>query len=54
MSPQPPRLKKLFTGDNRVAEVRHEDALNFTNKLFRDFYSCYRRLLAKVIAIRRS
>ena len=32
-------LEKAFHSDNRVAEVRHEDALNFTNKLFRDFYS---------------
>ena len=31
-------LKKAFQSDNRVGDVRHEDALNFTNKLFRDFY----------------
>src|SRR3954451_2115271 len=32
-------LEKAFRADPRVAEVRHEDALRFTNKLFRDFYS---------------
>jgi processive 1,2-diacylglycerol beta-glucosyltransferase len=32
-------LEKAFHSDNRVAAVRHEDALTFTNKLFRDFYS---------------
>ena len=30
-------LERAFHSDNRVAEVRHEDALTFTNKLFRDF-----------------
>lgn len=32
-------LEKEFAADPRVAEVIHEDALKFTNKLFRDFYS---------------
>lgn len=32
-------LEKEFSRDPRVAEVRHADALKFTNKLFRDFYS---------------
>src|SRR3954470_378510 len=32
-------LEKTFRADPRVGEVRHEDALEFTNKLFRDFYS---------------
>jgi processive 1,2-diacylglycerol beta-glucosyltransferase len=32
-------LEKEFAGDPRVGEVIHEDALKFTNKLFRDFYS---------------
>src|SRR5215212_1771512 len=32
-------LEKAFRADRRAAEVRHEDALVFTNKLFRDFYS---------------
>ena len=32
-------LEKAFRADDRVAEVVHEDALRFTNKLFRDFYS---------------
>ena len=32
-------LQKAFQADPRVEEVRHEDALDFTNKLFRDFYS---------------
>ncbi|MFL6514809.1 MAG: MGDG synthase family glycosyltransferase [Chthoniobacterales bacterium] len=32
-------LEKAFRADSRVGEVRHEDALDFTNKLFRDFYS---------------
>lgn len=32
-------LEKEFSRDPRVGEVIHEDALNFTNKLFRDFYS---------------
>src|SRR3954464_14125753 len=32
-------LEKEFKGDPRVGEVIHEDALNFTNKIFREFYS---------------
>jgi processive 1,2-diacylglycerol beta-glucosyltransferase len=32
-------LEKEFARDPRVAQVVHEDALTFTNKLFRDFYS---------------
>jgi processive 1,2-diacylglycerol beta-glucosyltransferase len=32
-------LEKEFARDPRVGEVLHEDALKFTNKLFREFYS---------------
>jgi processive 1,2-diacylglycerol beta-glucosyltransferase len=32
-------LEKAFAEDERVGEVLHEDALKYTNKLFRDFYS---------------
>lgn len=32
-------LEKEFASDPRVGQVIHEDALNFTNKLFREFYS---------------
>lgn len=32
-------LEKEFKNDPRVGEVIHEDALNFTNKIFREFYS---------------
>lgn len=32
-------LEKSFTADARVAEVVNNDALQYTNKLFRDFYS---------------
>jgi processive 1,2-diacylglycerol beta-glucosyltransferase len=32
-------LAKVFREDARVGEVIHKDALSFTNKLFRDFYS---------------
>jgi processive 1,2-diacylglycerol beta-glucosyltransferase len=32
-------LEKAFAREARVSQVIHEDALNFTNKLFRDFYS---------------
>lgn len=32
-------LEKEFKNDPRVGEVIHEDALKFTNKLFREFYS---------------
>jgi processive 1,2-diacylglycerol beta-glucosyltransferase len=39
-------LTKAFRGDPRVSEVVHSDALHFTNKLFRDFYSkLYARLV---------
>ncbi len=32
-------LEKEFAREPRVSQVIHEDALNFTNKIFRDFYS---------------
>ena len=32
-------LQKAFAAEPRVERVAHEDALRFTNKLFRDFYS---------------
>lgn len=32
-------LAKAFAGDGRVEAVENRDALHFTNKLFRDFYS---------------
>ena len=32
-------LEKAFAAEPRVERVTHEDALRFTNKLFRDFYS---------------
>lgn len=32
-------LEKVFAADPRVSEVRHADALDYTNKVFRDFYS---------------
>lgn len=32
-------LEKSFASDGRVAEVINNDALQYTNKLFRDFYS---------------
>ncbi len=32
-------LVKAFAQDDRVEAVEHQDALKFTNKLFRDFYS---------------
>jgi processive 1,2-diacylglycerol beta-glucosyltransferase len=39
-------LTKAFREDPRVGEVVHSDALHFTNKLFRDFYSkLYARLV---------
>jgi processive 1,2-diacylglycerol beta-glucosyltransferase len=39
-------LEKAFGEDPRTAEVLHEDALKYTNKLFRDFYSTlYARLV---------
>ena len=32
-------LEQAFKADERTGEVIHEDALKYTNKLFRDFYS---------------
>lgn len=32
-------LESTFRSDSRVAEVVHKDALEFSNRLFRDFYS---------------
>jgi processive 1,2-diacylglycerol beta-glucosyltransferase len=32
-------LEKTFLEDPRVSQVIHQDALVYTNKLFRDFYS---------------
>jgi processive 1,2-diacylglycerol beta-glucosyltransferase len=32
-------LEKTFLQDPRVSQVIHHDALVYTNKLFRDFYS---------------
>jgi processive 1,2-diacylglycerol beta-glucosyltransferase len=32
-------LEKAFSADPRVGKVLHEDALKYTNKLFREFYS---------------
>ena len=32
-------LEKSFAADDRVAQVINNDALQYTNKLFRDFYS---------------
>ena len=39
-------LAKTFAGDPRVADLVHEDALRFTNRLFRD---CYSKLYATMI-----
>ncbi len=39
-------LEKAFQADPRTGAVLHEDALKFTNKLFRDFYST---LYAKLV-----
>lgn len=39
-------LEKVFASDPRVERVVHEDALNFTNKIFREMYSSlYMRLV---------
>ena len=38
--------EKAFSAEPRVERVAHEDALRFTNKLFRDFYS---KLYAQLI-----
>lgn len=40
-------LAKAFAADERVGEVVHEDALKYTNKLFRDFYSALYTKLVK-------
>lgn len=40
-------LEKAFRADPRVGEVLHEDALKYTNKLFRDFYSTLYTKLVK-------
>lgn len=40
-------LEKEFARDPRVERVIHEDALKFTNKLFRDFYSTLYLRLAR-------
>ena len=40
-------LEKEFARDPRVERVIHEDALKFTNKLFRDFYSTLYLKLAR-------
>jgi len=34
-------LELSFAADGRVAEVVNNDALQYTNKLFRDFYSSF-------------
>jgi processive 1,2-diacylglycerol beta-glucosyltransferase len=40
-------LEKSFMADERVAEVVNNDALRYTNKLFRDFYSKFYVSLAR-------
>lgn len=40
-------LEKTFAADPRVAEVINNDALQYTNKLFRDFYSKFYISLAR-------
>jgi processive 1,2-diacylglycerol beta-glucosyltransferase len=40
-------LEKAFRADPRVGDVVHEDALKYTNKLFRDFYSTLYTKLVK-------
>jgi processive 1,2-diacylglycerol beta-glucosyltransferase len=40
-------LEKSFAADGRVAEVVNNDALQYTNKLFRDFYSKFYASLAQ-------
>jgi processive 1,2-diacylglycerol beta-glucosyltransferase len=40
-------LEKSFAADDRVAEVVNNDALQYTNKLFRDFYSRFYISLAR-------
>ena len=40
-------LEKTFAADERVEEVINNDALQYTNKLFRDFYSTFYLSLVK-------
>src|ERR1700761_5063859 len=40
-------LAKAFAADPRVGKVVHQDALKYTNKLFRDFYSTLYTKLVK-------
>ena len=40
-------LEKTFAADERVEEVINNDALQYTNKLFRDFYSTFYTSLVK-------
>lgn len=40
-------LEKTFRADHRVTEVINQDALKYTNKLFRDFYSRFYDSLVK-------
>jgi processive 1,2-diacylglycerol beta-glucosyltransferase len=40
-------LEKAFSADSRVTEVVNNDALQYTNKLFRDFYSKFYASLVK-------
>lgn len=40
-------LEKTFAADKRVVEVINNDALQYTNKLFRDFYSTFYTSLVK-------
>lgn len=40
-------LEKTFAADERVEEVVNNDALQYTNKLFRDFYSTFYTSLVK-------
>jgi processive 1,2-diacylglycerol beta-glucosyltransferase len=45
-------LEKSFKADDRCGEVLHEDALKYTNKLFRDFYSkLYEQLIREAPAL---
>ena len=45
-------LEKAFAADPQVEQVVHEDALKYTNKLFRDFYSkLYAELVKEAPAI---
>ena len=40
-------LEKTFAADDNVVEVINNDALQYTNKLFRDFYSTFYTSLVK-------